>query len=247
MVVRNCRVVVCALMKEKMIRIDTYNGIKVLRDDLLVGGTKSILMPSIIGEAEEYVYASPVYGGFQIALAAYCQKVGKRATIFCAKRQKMHPNTAQCIQYGAKVVQVAHGYLSVVEKRARNYCVETGAEKLVFGAGTDANRKLIAQRMQQITKHLGKEPTEIWCAIGSGTLVEGILEGTNKAKVYGVQVGAEYKGTHARLTVMKYRLPFDKPSPYEPSFPSMVNYDLKAWETCNMHKQSGGVFFWNVL
>ena len=57
-----------------MITIEPHFGIKVLRDDLLPGGTKSILMTSIIGEAEEYVYGSPVYGGFQIALAEYCNQ-----------------------------------------------------------------------------------------------------------------------------------------------------------------------------
>ena len=56
-----------------MITIEQYKGVNVLRDDLLKGGTKSILMPSIIGDDLEYVYASPVYGGFQIALSAYCK------------------------------------------------------------------------------------------------------------------------------------------------------------------------------
>ena len=56
-----------------MITIEQHKGVNVLREDLLVGGTKSILMPSIIGESQEYVNASPVYGGFQIALSAYCQ------------------------------------------------------------------------------------------------------------------------------------------------------------------------------
>jgi len=51
-----------------MITIEKHKGVNVLRDDLLIGGTKSILMPSIIGDDLEYVYASPVYGGFQIAL-----------------------------------------------------------------------------------------------------------------------------------------------------------------------------------
>ncbi len=68
-----------------MITIEQHKGVKVLRDDLLTGGTKSILMPSIIGDDLEYVYSSPVYGGFQIALSAYCQSVNKKATILWLK------------------------------------------------------------------------------------------------------------------------------------------------------------------
>lgn len=231
-----------------MIQIQQCFGVNVLRDDVLPGGTKSVLMPSIIGDAEEYVYASPVYGGFQIALSAYLQrKPGKRATIFCAKRKEQHPNTKQCIAYGAKVIEVPYGYLSVVEKRARDYCAETGAEKLTFGAKTESNISILADRMRQVTKVLGREPDEVWCAIGSGTLVEGILEGTIKAKVFGVQVGAEYNREHERLKVLPYHLGFDRPAKASAPFPSVPNYDLKAWEYCMKHKGSGNVLFWNVL
>jgi len=230
-----------------MIKIEEYNGINVLRDDLLPGGTKSVLMKKIIGEPEEYVYASPVYGGFQIALAEYCQKVGKKATIFCAKRAKLHENTVRCEELGAKVVQVPYGYLSVIEKHARDYCENTGAEKIVFGGKEPKYKKIIARRMKAVIKKLGREPEEIWCAIGSGTLVESILSATKTAKIYGVQVGAEYTDTHERLTILKYPKSFDKPSKYKPDFPSTVNYDLKAWEFCNLHKKGKDVFFWNVL
>ena len=63
--------------------IKDHYGIKVVRDDLLPGGTKSILLASIDNPAiNEFVYASPVYGGFQIAISIYCKSVNKKATIF---------------------------------------------------------------------------------------------------------------------------------------------------------------------
>lgn len=227
-----------------MITIETHNGIKVLRDDLLAGGTKSILMPSLIEQGKEYVYASPVFGGFQIALSAYC---GNRATIVCAKRKELHPNTVKCKEYGANIIEVPFGYLSVVEKYAREYAEKTEANKLVFGANTIENKILIGNRMRQVINELGKEPDEIWCAIGSGTLVDSILLATETAKIYGVQVGAEYTGKHERLTVLIYPKAFDKLSKFNAGFPSMPNYDLKAFELCVKHKQSNDVLFWNVL
>ena len=230
-----------------MITLEKHNRITVLRDDLLTGGTKSILMPSMIGDADEYVYASPVYGGFQIALSAYCQKVGKKATIFCAKRKVKHDNTLECIKYGATIKEIPYGYLTVIEKHARDYCKETGAEKLVFGAKSKQNINLIGLRMLDVIERLGREPKEIWCVIGSGTLVEGILKGTHNAKVYGVQVGAEYKKEHDRLTVLKYHKGFDKVSKHKAPFKSVPNYDLKAFEYCEKHKVSDDVLFWNVL
>lgn len=230
-----------------MIIIEKHLEFNVLRDDLLPGGTKSVLMPSIIGSNSEYVYASPVYGGFQIALAAYCKQVNKKATIFCAKRKKRHLNTIKIIELGANVIEIEHGYLSVIEKRAREYCEKTGAEKLIFGANTERNKKLLTQRVIEVINHLENEPEEIWCAIGSGTLVEAILQGTKTAKIYGVQVGKEYKEEHPRLTVLKYDKGFEIESNFKSPFPSMPNYDLKAFEYCTKYKKADNVLFWNVL
>lgn len=38
-----------------MITIEKHKGVNVLRDDLFIGGTKSILMPLIINDYLEYV------------------------------------------------------------------------------------------------------------------------------------------------------------------------------------------------
>ena len=150
---------------DNSIIIEKHYGINVLRDDLLDGGTKSILLEGIekqYPDIMEYVYASPVYGGFQIALSAYCKKKGLKATIFCAKRKHKHTNTLKCIQYGANVIEVYPGYLSVVEKRARDYCEQKSpVHKFVFGANTPENINLISQRAKKVFHQLGSEPDEI--------------------------------------------------------------------------------------
>lgn len=247
------------------ITIEKHNSVFVLRDDLLPGGTKSILMPSIVGDhpdVKEFVYASPVYGGFQIALSAYCKQHGKKATIFCAKRIRLHPNTIKCIDLGANIIQVPYGYLSVVDKHARLYCETTPTrQKIVFGADTKANRELLSQRALQVFQVLGQEPDEIWCAVGSGTLLKSISAVCKTATIYGVQVGAEFElqdETTSKIKIIKYEKPFDKPSKFQAPFPSVENYDLKAYEKCMEHienKRTGDerkeerekcVLFWNV-
>ena len=228
--------------------IKDHHGIKVVRDDLLPGGTKSILMPLIDDpEITEFVYASPVYGGFQIALAIYCKSVGKRATIFCAQRNVKHANTLKCIANGAQIIEVPYGYLSVIEKKAREYCNKPHIKKIIFGASTHENKLLIAGRVKQVINALGKEPDEIWCAVGSGTLISGILMAVSpNVKVFGVQVGAEFKETAPNLTIIKYPKPFDKESKLMVEFQSTPNYDLKAFEICLKQRGSGTILFWNV-
>lgn len=235
------------------IKIEKHYGINILRDDLLNGGTKSILLDGIEKQyphITEYVYASPVYGGFQIALSAYCKQNGLKSTIFCAKRAKKHSNTLKCIEYGANIIEVYPGYLSVVEKRAREYCEKkTHIYKFVFGANTPENINTIANRAKKVLEYLKREPDEIWVAVGSGTLVKGILEAVSHAKVYGVLVGADFEYSHPNLTLLKYPKPFESESKIKVEFPSMANYDRKALELCLAHERNANtdVLFWNVL
>lgn len=236
------------------IAIEVYNGINVLRDDLLPGGSKSLILDSELDTAvNEWVYASPVYGGLQIALSHWCKNNNKKATIFCAKRNELHSNTQICIDLGANVIQIPDGYLNNIKGKANKYCIENNAKQIPFGLNTETARNIISNRIQEIIKKLGKEPDEIWCAIGSGVLAEGIIRGTKTAKIFGVQVGKEYKlgmsmflDGFDRLTVIQYPKPFDKPSDITPPFKSTQNYDAKAWEYCISQKGSGDILFWNV-
>lgn len=238
---------------EHPIKIEKHYDINILRDDLLEGGTKSILLEGIeiqYPNITEYVYASPVYGGFQIALSAYCKNNGLKATIFCAKRRQKHSNTLKCIEYGANIIEVYPGYLSVVEKRARDYCEKkTHVHKFVFGANTPNNINIITNRAKKVLQQFKREPHEIWVAVGSGTLVKGILQAVNHAKVYGVLVGADFEYSHPNLTLIKYPKPFQIESSLKVDFPSTANYDRKALELCLSHHRelNTDVLFWNVL
>jgi hypothetical protein len=229
--------------------IKTHNGIFVVRDDLLEGGTKSILMKHMDKpDIKEFVYASPVFGGFQICISAYCKKVGKKATIFCAKHNIKHPNTLKCLEYGANVIEVEYGYMSVIEKKCREYCLnKEGIHKIIFGAKTEENKKILGQRIKYVLDYVN--PDEIWCAIGSGLLVSSILNVIQPhMRVYGVQVGADPDlEFHDNLTILKYPKSFDKVSKLKIEFSSMPNYDLKAFELCLKHKGTGKILFWNVL
>jgi hypothetical protein len=221
-----------------------------------MGGTKSILLASLDEpNITEYVYASPVYGGFQIALSMYCKSVNKTATIFCAKRKKKHSNTLKCIEHGANVIEVDYGYLTVIEKKAREYSHgKPNIKKIVFGSKTEDNINLLAIRTKNVIRVLGREPDEIWVAVGSGTLISGILRAvSNNVKVVGIQVGAEFTAEkeYNNLTIIKYPKPFDKESKLKTEFPSMPNYDLKAFELCIANNKvihnNKMVLFWNVL
>src|SRR4051812_20142167 len=86
--------------------IELHEGFNIVRDDVLPGGTKRRAIPVFFrADIDEYVYASPVQGAAQLALALTAREHGKRATVFCAKRKTWHPNTVRVHELGAKVVE----------------------------------------------------------------------------------------------------------------------------------------------
>ncbi|MEJ7610656.1 MAG: pyridoxal-phosphate dependent enzyme [Ferruginibacter sp.] len=230
-------------------KIEIHNDVYVLRDDLLPGGTKSIFLPSVLDNAKDcFVYASPVYGGMQIALALYATSIGKKAVIFSAKRNKPHANSLKVKEASGLVYQVPVGYLTVCQARAREYAEKNNGQLISFGANYPAAIDAIAARMKQVTSSLGFEPDEIFCAAGSGTLLAGIVQGTATAKVKAVQVGAELPvQSNERVSILPYHKPFEYESRTVAPFPSCANYDLKAWEYCLKYKTGQKVLFWNVL
>lgn len=221
--------------------IEKIGKFLVVRDDLLPGGTKRRLLDGLLSQRreEEFVYATPAYGYAQIALAHSCRAIGKRATIFVAKRAKPHKRTLEAKRAGARVIQVPHGYLNVVQKRARDYCESTGAALLPFGFDSEEFSDLLAQ----CAKTLPIKPTEVWTAAGSGTLSRSLQKAWPSARFFAVQVGRT--PNVGRATLLKAPEKFEIDAKHPPPFPSCSNYDAKVWQFMT-RRGSEGALFWNV-
>lgn len=220
-----------------------HEGISVVRDDLFPGGTKARFLPILFEGADEVVYASPAEGGAQTALATVAAQLGKRATIFVAKRANPHPRTVMAKRLGARVLQVSPGYLTVVQARARAYCARFGARLAPFGVDLPEAIETIAAA----ARSTAMEPDEVWCATGSGVLARSLAMAWPNARRHVVQVGrALQPSAVAGATIHIYPRSFDREGRIKPPFPSDPHYDAKAWETASAYRGSGLVMFWNV-
>jgi len=216
-----------------------HSGFLVVRDDLLAGGTKARVLSVLFGAAAEYVYASPVYGFAQIALAHVARQHGKRATIFCARRAVRHPRTLAAAAAGAEIVEIPAGYLNVVQARARAYCKLTGAELLPHGLDTPA----LISALAAVARGLPVKPREVWAVAGSGVLLRALQEAWPAAQFFGVRIGGTPDVGRARLYVAPEK--FEQAARTLPPFPSCSNYDAKAWQFIRQHARPGALF-WNV-
>jgi hypothetical protein len=220
-----------------------HDGVLVVRDDLFPGGSKARFLGTLFEGVDEVVYASPAEGGAQTALATVAGHLGKRATIFVARRAKPHPRTIEAAKLGAKVVSIAPGYLSVVQARAREYCARTGVRLMPFGADMPEAINAIAAAACAI----GIEPDEVWCASGSGVLARGLAAAWPKARRHAVQVGRTLTSRDvAGATIHVYPAAFGRAARSKPPFPSDPAYEAKAWEVTTARKGTGRVVFWNV-
>lgn len=223
--------------------VEEHGGILVVRDDLLPGGTKARYLTDLFTRYDEVVYATPAYGGAQLALA-YCAKVtGKKATLFVAKRSIPHARTLEARRVGARVFQVPNGYLSNVQSKAKRYCQDKGAFYLEFGGESQEALNLIGEAAANVWDTYGPFD-QVWTAAGSGVLTRGLQLGMG-GDFYAVQIGREVDRP-GRAQVIKHPLPFEKELQIKTPFPSCPNYDRKAWDICK-RSSKGRVLFWNVL
>lgn len=220
-----------------------HDGVLVVRDDLFPGGTKARFLPALFQGCHEVVYASPAEGGAQTALAHVAKALGKRATIFVARRAKPHPRTLEAARMGAKMVSVEPGYLSVVQKRAAEYCQRTGARLAPFGVDLPEAISFIAVAALAT----GIEPDEVWCAAGSGVLARALATAWPQARLHAVRVGRQLLPKDVfGAEIHVHPLPFGREGRVRMPFPSDPHYDAKAWEICTARKGPGRVLFWNV-
>lgn len=232
--------------------IQKINNISIVRDDLLDGGSKSIIADYIIKqniEKEEFVYATSVFGGFQIALSIYCKKYNKQAIIFTARRKSKHKNTLLCEKLGATIIEVFPSYLTVIQSRAKKYC-ENNPDSVLINFGALDHVDILGKWISTVINIFEKEPDEIWCSVGSGTLLSAILRNTSFSNIIGVQVGRDVCIDDERLILIKYSKPFSVESSFDCPFPSNPNYDRKAFEI--LIKERGydtdkNILFFNVM
>ena len=226
--------------------IKEYDGIKVVRDDLLNGGTKRRAFTTYIKskpEIDEFVYASPRQGYAQLSLAYACRDLGKKATVTIPEGQR-YWLTHKSEELGANIIEVPMGFLTNIQAKAKKYCFNNGAHLIPFGG----DHPIIIEAMRQTALSIGIEPTEVWTVMSSGVLSRGLQGAWPDAKVYGVRIGhntTPREQGRAETFKSDYKFHQECKKPERPPFPSSLTYDSKAWSFIREYA-SDGALFWNV-
>ena len=219
--------------------IEDFDGIQVVRDDLLNGGTKRrafTIYVASLPDVDEFVYASPRQGYAQLSLAYACRDLNKKCTVTIPKGKKTWL-TIEAEKLGCNIIEVPMGYLSNIQAKARYYCEDNNAHLIPFGG----DHPIIIEAMCEAAK-------EVWTVMSSGVLSRGLQMAWPDAKVYGVRIGhktTKRERGRAETFVSKYKFQQDCKESERPPFPSSLTYDSKAWSFIKEHA-SDGALFWNV-
>ncbi len=233
--------------------VEVHEGVHVVREDVFSGGTKRRFVDAYVARqarasVREFVYATTVYGGAQIALAHACRAANVQATVFGAKRKALHSRTLEAQTAGAIIHEVPMGFLTNVQAKARVYCEETGAHLMPFGFDYDEARATIAAAAARVRATHGRF-NESWCAIGSGTLIRSLQEAQLAKSYHGILVGRDHAEAGAAEQI-RHPLAFgaDAKPLDRPPFPSCSNYDAKVWRYARERAAAGRrIVFWNVM
>ena len=226
--------------------IKDHDGVKVVRDDLIDGGTKRRAFYVYIKskpDIEEFVYASPRQGYAQLSLAYACKDLGRMCTV-TVPQGKRYWLTNKAEEVGCNIIEVPMGFLTNIQAKAKKYCLDNEAHLIPFGG----DHPIIVRAMCEVAKSLNINPKEVWSVMSSGVLSRGLQMAWPNATVYGVKIGYNTKkqeqGT-ARCFKSKYKFQQECKKLERPPFPSSLTYDSKAWSFIKEHA-SDGALFWNV-
>jgi len=233
--------------------IRPYDGYSAVRDDLLDGGTKLRFLPDVVGDADHIVFGAPFAGGAPVSLSVLGRETGKRISIFYAWRAELHPRMRRVQRNGAEIHLVKPGYMTVVQKRARDFAAQHGALFLPLGFDIEAAIAPFRQRLDDLRSEIG-QPDEIWCAAGSGMLARNIAHAFPSSQVRAVAVGLasrwEKQEMPGNVTIIEQPAPFHKPIASAAPFPICSHYEAKAYNL--MLREIAALpgrnrLFWNVL
>ena len=226
--------------------VKEHDGVKVVRDDLIDGGTKRRAFYVYIKSKpniEEFVYASPRQGYAQLSLAHACKDLDRKVTV-TVPQGKRYWLTDKAEELGANIIEVPMGFLTHIQYVAKEYCLDNGAHLIPFGG----DHPIIVRAMCEVAKSLNINPKEVWSVMSSGVLSRGLQMAWPNSIVYGVKIGHNTKkqeqGT-ARCLRSKYKFQQECKKIERPPFPSSLTYDSKAWSFIK-EKATKGALFWNV-
>jgi len=224
--------------------VETYDGIRVVRDDLITGSKVRGGDCLISGlNHSTLVYVQPRTGLAGVSLLDVAKRHNKRIKLFMPSSKRISHHQACCIERGAE-----YEFHRIAAMPNLNKIAKEWADK-----NEDAYFIPLGLKHEKVTAGIVKvaskipEPEEVWTVISTGVLHRALQIAWPNAKFHAVAVARNMKaGETGHGNIISAPEPFTTPIKEGlPPFPTIDTYDGKAWRY--IPKNSGrDILFWNV-
>ena len=226
-------------------RIVMHEGIRVVRDDDLVGSKVrggDCLISSI--KEKIIVYVQPRTGLAGVSILDVANRHNKSVRLFMPSSKRISTHQACCIERGAHVFFHRIAAMPNLNAIAKKWADRTPN---AFFVPLGLKHKMVTAGMVKVASKI-KEPDVVYVATSTGVLTRSLQIAWPNAEFVSVAVSRNMKaGELGRAQVISERKAFTASESKEnlPPFPNIATYDGKVWKF--IPKYSGkDILFWNV-
>ena len=229
--------------------IEKFEDKYILRADLAPGGLKAYGGERIIAETKKnrLVYCAPRQGHAPDAIAMLAKIYDKNVTFFSPASNKASNHQSSLYAYDhveMRFIKIAA--MPVLNSYAKKWADDNNSKYLPFGlSGVPMVTAGLINMAKNITKIIGHEPTQLYCAVSTGTMIRALQIGWPNVEAYGVAVARNiHSGEIGDATVISANMPFLMEDPIAKTmpFPSTAAYDAKAWGLFIKNGKPGSIF-----
>jgi hypothetical protein len=225
--------------------VETYDGVRVVRDDLLVGSKVrggDCLISNI--KEDTLVYVQPRTGLAGVSILDVAKRHNKRVKLFMPSSKKISHHQACCIERGAEVEFHRIAAMPNLNIIAKKFAEENEGHAFI---PLGLKHPLVTAGFVKVASQI-PEPEEVWTVISTGVLHRALQIAWPNAKFHAVAVARNLKeGETGHGNIISAPEDFTQAIKEEemPPFPTVATYDGKAWRY--IPKNSGrDILFWNV-
>jgi hypothetical protein len=215
--------------------VEAFEDKWVFRADLAPAGLKAFGAEKVIAEAKEdvLVYCAPRVGHAPDAIATLAKMYDKKCVFFCPAAAQASKHQAVLKARGADLRFIKIAAMPTLNVYAKRWAEKHGALFLPFGlTGVPTVTAGLVNAATNISRQLGKDPSQVWMAVSTGTAIRAFQIAWPYSSAHGVAVARNiHDGEVGNAVLRSASVPFLRPVKNEelPYFQTTATYDAKAW------------------
>jgi len=225
--------------------VEEYDGVRVVRDDLLTGskvrGGDCLISGLNHGTL---VYVQPRTGLAGVSLLDVARRHRKRVRLFMPSSKRISHHQACCIERGADVSFHRVAAMPNLNAIAKKWASE---QEDAYFIPLGLKHELVTAGFVKVASKI-PAPEEVWTVVSTGVLHRALQIAWPDTTFHAVAVARNMKdGEVGHDRIISAPEPFQKAIKESemPPFPSVATYDAKCWRY--IPKNSGrDILFWNV-